>query len=152
MDEPNPHSDKEWVEHWRRLGPILEEIRIEELRHFNYEEQLPIIGALLQLGVDHAVPRPTSGLVEFQRLLAKSKKPDMETITFTLPEPMSRKLKELAREANVSAEELVRASVEEWLQRLNDDFARAAAYVLQKNVALHRRLADAEDGRINEAE
>ena len=74
MDEPNSHSDKEWVEHWRRLGPILEEIRREELRHFNYEEQLPIIDALLQLGVDYAVPRPTSGLVELQRLLAKGRR------------------------------------------------------------------------------
>jgi hypothetical protein len=64
-------TDKEWVEHWRRLGPLLEKIRLEELRHFNYEEQLPIIDALLQIGVDYAVPRPTSGLVELERLLAK---------------------------------------------------------------------------------
>jgi hypothetical protein len=64
-------SDKEWVEHWRRLGPILEAIRREELRNFNYEEQLPVIDALLQLGLDYAVPRPTSGLVELERLLAK---------------------------------------------------------------------------------
>ncbi len=74
MAEHKPRSDKEWVEHWRRLGPILEEIRREELRHFNYEEQLPIIDALLQLGVDYAVPRPTSGLVELQRLLAKGRR------------------------------------------------------------------------------
>lgn len=73
MSESNPRSDKEWLEHWRCLGPILEEIRREELRHFNYEEQLPIIDALLQLGLDHAVPRPTSGLVELQRLLAKGR-------------------------------------------------------------------------------
>lgn len=64
-------TNKEWVEHWRRVGPILEEIRREELRNFNYEEQCPIIDALLQLGLDHAVPRPTSGLVEQQRLFAK---------------------------------------------------------------------------------
>ena len=64
-------TNKEWVEHWRRFGPILEEIRCEELRNFNYEEQLPIIDALLQLGLDNAVPRPTSGLVEMQRLFAK---------------------------------------------------------------------------------
>ena len=67
-------TDKDWVEHWRRLGPILEAIRREELRHFNYEEQLPIIDALLQLGCDRAVPRPTSGLVELQRLLAKGRR------------------------------------------------------------------------------
>ena len=71
MSDTQPKTDKEWVEHWRHLGPILEEIRREELRNFNYEEQLPIIDALLQLGLDYAVPRPTSGLVELERLLAK---------------------------------------------------------------------------------
>jgi hypothetical protein len=73
MSEQRPKTDKAWVEHWRRVGPILEEIRREELRRFNYEEQLPIIDALLQLGLDHAVPRPTSGLVELERLLAKGR-------------------------------------------------------------------------------
>jgi antitoxin FitA len=65
----------------------------------------------------------------------------METITVTLPELVLRKLKERAREVNVTPEELVRASVEEWLQRPNDDFMRAASYVLQKNAELYRRLA-----------
>jgi hypothetical protein len=71
MTTANHPSDKDFVEHWRRLGPLLESIRRAELRRFNYEEQLPLIDALLQLGVDHAVPRPTSGLVELERLLAK---------------------------------------------------------------------------------
>jgi hypothetical protein len=74
MANRQAHSDKEWVEHWRRLGPKLEAIRRWELRHFNYEEQLPVIDALLQLGVENAVPRPTSGLVELQRLLAKGRR------------------------------------------------------------------------------
>ncbi|HEY7329741.1 MAG TPA: hypothetical protein VH592_19055 [Gemmataceae bacterium] len=74
MSDTKPKADKNWVEHWRRLGPILEAIRQEELRNFNYEEQLPIIDALLQLGLDHAVPRPTSGLVELERLLAKGRR------------------------------------------------------------------------------
>ncbi|HWG43105.1 MAG TPA: hypothetical protein VN688_09990 [Gemmataceae bacterium] len=64
----------------------------------------------------------------------------MATITITLPEPVLRKLKERGEEANVTPEELVRASVEEWLQRPKDDFATAASYVLQKNAALYERL------------
>jgi hypothetical protein len=70
----NPPTDKDWVEHWRRLGPLLEKIHREELRHFNFEEQAPIIDALLQLGLENAVPRPTSGLVELERLLAKGRR------------------------------------------------------------------------------
>lgn len=71
MTEPIDRSNKGFVEHWRRLGPILEAIRLQELRDFNYEEQWPIIDSLLQLDLAHDVPRTTSGLVEFQRLLAK---------------------------------------------------------------------------------
>ena len=41
----------------------------------------------------------------------------METITITLSEPLLQKLKERAKEAKVAPEELLRASVEEWLQR-----------------------------------
>jgi hypothetical protein len=71
MSDSQAKTDKDWVEHWGRLGPLLEEIRLEELRNFNYQEQLPISDALLQLGLDHAEPRPTSGLVELERLLMK---------------------------------------------------------------------------------
>jgi hypothetical protein len=74
MSERRPPTDKEWVEHWRRLAPVLDSIRRQELAHFDYEQQLPIIDALLQLGCDRAVPRMTSGLVELQRLLAKGRR------------------------------------------------------------------------------
>jgi hypothetical protein len=65
----------------------------------------------------------------------------MADITIALPEERLLRLKELAQEAKVSPEELLRASVEEWLGRPKDDFARAADYVLQKNAELYRRLA-----------
>jgi hypothetical protein len=65
----------------------------------------------------------------------------MTMITIPLSEERLLKLKELAKEANIAPEELVRASVEEWLSRPKEDFARAANYVLQKNVELYRRLA-----------
>jgi hypothetical protein len=65
----------------------------------------------------------------------------METITITLTGPVYQKLKELAKEANLPPEELVRASVEEWLQHPNDEFARAARHVLKKNAELYSRMA-----------
>jgi hypothetical protein len=60
--------------YWRRVGPKLERIRRRELRDFNYQEQLPAIDALLQIAVERAVSRTTSGLVELERLLAKGRK------------------------------------------------------------------------------
>ena len=65
----------------------------------------------------------------------------MATITINLPEEPLRRLQEMAREANVTPEEFLRASVEEWLRRPGEDFTRAAAYVLRKNAELYRRLA-----------
>jgi hypothetical protein len=74
MTESNRPTNKDWVEHWRRVAPMLDEIRRRELREFDYAKQLPIIDALLQMGVDRRVSRKSSGLVEFQRLLAKAKR------------------------------------------------------------------------------
>jgi hypothetical protein len=65
----------------------------------------------------------------------------MSSITIPITEERLVRLKELAREANVAPEDLVRASLEEWLKHPKDDFARAANYVIQKNVELYRRLA-----------
>jgi antitoxin FitA len=65
----------------------------------------------------------------------------MSTITIPLSEERLLKLKELADEAKVPPEELLRASVEEWLSQPKDDFASAAEYVLKKNAELNRRLA-----------
>ena len=65
----------------------------------------------------------------------------MTAITIMLPDEQARKLEELAREAGVTPEELLRAGVEEWLAAPGRDFAEAAAYVLSKNAELYRRLA-----------
>ena len=67
--------------------------------------------------------------------------PDMSTITITLSDERLLRLRELAKEAKLAPEDLIRASIEEWLSRPKDDFARAANYVLQKNAELYRRLA-----------
>jgi antitoxin FitA len=65
----------------------------------------------------------------------------MTSITVPISEERLQRLRELAREANVPPEELLRAALDEWLSRPKDDFARAANYVLQKNAELYRRLA-----------
>ena len=65
----------------------------------------------------------------------------MTTVTIALPDEPMRRLKELAEEAGVAPEELLRASVEQWLAKPKEDFAKAAAYVLKKNAELYRRLA-----------
>ena len=62
-----------WVAAWRRAGPLLERIRREELRTFTHEEHAELIDARLQIGCDLRSERPTSGLVEQQRLFGKAR-------------------------------------------------------------------------------
>jgi hypothetical protein len=65
----------------------------------------------------------------------------MSTITITLPDDRLARLKDRAARAGVTPEQLLRESVETWLDRPDEDFLRAADYVLNKNAELYRRLA-----------
>ena len=67
----------------------------------------------------------------------------MATLTVTLSEERWLQLKEKARRYHVSPEDLLRASLEELLTRLDEAFQQAVEYVLAKNVDLYRRLAKA---------
>ena len=69
-DHPSDSNDA-WVARWVQYGPELERIGRDSLREFRYEEHLPAIDALLEIGVHSAEPRRTSGLVEQQRLFRK---------------------------------------------------------------------------------
>jgi hypothetical protein len=74
MDETA--SNKAWVEHWQRVGPILEKIEHEELRAFRFEESWELVDGLLQLGFDvpNSKDRNSSGLIEQQRYFAKARR------------------------------------------------------------------------------
>ena len=65
----------------------------------------------------------------------------MTTLTISLSDEPMLRLKELAFEAGVAPEELLNASIVEWLAKPKEDFAQAAVYVLKKNAELYRRLA-----------
>ena len=65
----------------------------------------------------------------------------MITITIALTDDSLTKLQETAARLGVSAEDLVRASVEDLLSRPDEAFKRAVDYVLQKNADLYQRLA-----------
>lgn len=67
-------DNRDFVAHWRRIGPKLDAIRRQELRAYKHEDHAAAIDSLLQIACDHAIPRMTSGLVELERLLAKTKR------------------------------------------------------------------------------
>ena len=65
----------------------------------------------------------------------------MNAFTIALPEEQAHRLRELAREAGISPEQLPAPASRSGWTRPGRDFAEAAAYVLQKNRELYRRLA-----------
>jgi hypothetical protein len=71
MTDDEKQKLKQWVETWRRAGPMLKRFRWEELRKFRHEDNVEILDALLQIGYEHRGNTPTSGLVEQQRLFGK---------------------------------------------------------------------------------
>ena len=62
------------------------------------------------------------------------------SLSVDLDEEQSRRLEERARQLGVDPRELARAAVNDLLTRPADDFERAAAFVLEKNRELYRRL------------
>jgi antitoxin FitA len=65
----------------------------------------------------------------------------MKNLIITLPEERMAKLREMAVGLGTSPEELARASIEDLLERPEEDFEKASTYILHKNAELYRRLA-----------
>lgn len=65
----------------------------------------------------------------------------MTDLTIALSNDLMTKLQELAKQHNVTPEDLVRASVEELVALPEEAFQDALDYVLQKNEQLYQRLA-----------
>lgn len=65
----------------------------------------------------------------------------MATISIELNDEQMARLRELARQARQTPEELVRDGLGRWLDGPDESFERAADYVLRKNAELYRRLA-----------
>jgi len=56
---------KKIVEQWKHTGNLLAGIRAEELQNTDYDPEL--VDSMLELGLLHARPRTTAGLVDMQR-------------------------------------------------------------------------------------
>jgi hypothetical protein len=66
---------RRWVETWKRAGPELEAIREREIREADNVRVVAILRGAMNLAAKLPA-RPSSGLVEMQRLFAKLGRPD----------------------------------------------------------------------------
>lgn len=65
----------------------------------------------------------------------------MTVIAVPLTDDRAARLRALANEAGLSPEEFLHRRVDQLLDHPDEEFNRAAAYVLEKNTELYRRLA-----------
>ena len=63
---------KLWVQAWREAGPILEKLRRDELRRLDAGKALALLCGPADYHTAPRAPKPTSGLVEQQRLFMKA--------------------------------------------------------------------------------
>ena len=65
----------------------------------------------------------------------------MTTIAIPLSDERAAQLRLWAQQAGLAPEEFLRRRVEQLLDRPDEQFSQAAAYVLEKNADLYKRLA-----------
>ncbi|MEA5508804.1 DNA-binding protein [Crocosphaera sp. UHCC 0190] len=65
----------------------------------------------------------------------------MASIKANIPDEQLQRLQKLAQENQISPEDLLSSSIEDWLNSPKKDCTEAANYVLKKNAELYRRLA-----------
>jgi len=66
-----PEPNQAFVDHWRRVGPQLEEIRRRELAARGDAVDSKELDSVFQFALQHGTPRTTSGLVELQRFFVQ---------------------------------------------------------------------------------
>ena len=66
-------AGRRWVETWRQAGPELERIRRDELRRIDARRAIALLCGPANYTVSPRAPKPTSGLIEQQRVFQKTR-------------------------------------------------------------------------------
>ncbi len=62
---------EEWVNAWKRASPVMQELRVKEMRDNDIGEVIISFNKLFENSIEDNPPKPWSGLVEQQRLFSK---------------------------------------------------------------------------------
>ncbi len=74
MDSDRKEKLKQYVENWKRVGMLLEEIEKKELRAINIADEVLSLSDASEAALNMYPPKPTSGLIEMQKLFMKLRK------------------------------------------------------------------------------
>ncbi len=64
---------REYVERWERTGKVLEKLRREEIKKADLTETIRALNDAFRAALRLSPNKPTSGLVEFHKIMKKSK-------------------------------------------------------------------------------
>ena len=66
---------RRWVQAWKDAAPELERLRRQELRHLDSYKAIALLCGPADYRVAPRAPKPTSGLIEQQRVFRKMRRP-----------------------------------------------------------------------------
>lgn len=73
MSDEEREKMRAWVENWKEIGPLVEALRIKEIRSADLEEAILSMDDAFRSATFLSPASKTSGLVEFHAILARSK-------------------------------------------------------------------------------
>lgn len=73
MTEEERAKLKEYVNRWKKTGELLEKLRREDIRKANLEQSILAFDGVFESALFLQPNKKTSGLVEFHKILAKSR-------------------------------------------------------------------------------
>jgi hypothetical protein len=68
---PGRDCEARYLERWRQIRPLLDEIRDRETRSADTAQSIQMMRQAFQIAVRDLPPRDSSGLVEWQRWMAR---------------------------------------------------------------------------------
>ena len=74
MKTPDKGHAQEWIAAWKKAGPDLQRIRLEEIRTADTRSAIESLDAAFRSALIHYPPAPDSGLIEQQKLFRRLKK------------------------------------------------------------------------------
>jgi hypothetical protein len=74
MTDEERERMREYVNRWKDTGAILEKLRREAIRNVNIGEEILSLSDASEAALKMYPPKPTSGLIEMQRLFRKLKR------------------------------------------------------------------------------
>lgn len=73
MTDEEREKMRAWVNNWKETGKVLEKLRREEIRNSNLAETIGVFDDAFRSALWLYPAEKTSGLIEFHKILAKSR-------------------------------------------------------------------------------